>query len=54
MLASQAEDHLRMSRGLSEKQKLRDGERLESANVHENSGYLRAMALDAKRGILKR
>ena len=51
MIKAQANDHLTMSRHLSERQKTRDREALladEDEFIH--SGYARAMALDALRG----
>jgi hypothetical protein len=53
MLASQAQDHLQMSRELSEKQKMRDGELLQATDTADATDYFRAMALDVKRGIPK-
>ncbi len=50
MLQSQAEDHLRMSRALSERQQRLDGERLQVVDAADASQYLRAMAMDVKRG----
>jgi hypothetical protein len=54
MLQSQANDHLKMSRAVSERQKLRDGERLQSGiDTVDASKYLDAMALDVVRGTSK-
>jgi hypothetical protein len=52
MIKAQANDHLRMSRGLSERQKQLDGEAI--SNDEEKalqSGYLQTMAIDVARAL---
>lgn len=49
MIATQAKDHLAMSRELSERQQERDREQMDDQERFLNSGYARAMAIDAIR-----
>ena len=49
MIAAQAKDHLAMSRELSERQRERDREQMNDQERFLESGYARAMAIDAIR-----
>jgi len=52
MIAAQANDHLAMSRELSQRQRERDRERMEEDQERFfESGYARAMELDVARAI---
>ena len=50
MIVAQANEHLAMSRELSERQKERDREQMADQERFLKSGYARAMAIDAIRG----